>query len=209
MHYYRIAVKVVPELDPWILRKTAEELDIPLILPNGIVTEETIIVVAPKTKGKGFIKAYKQNKRTFVTCFIHHSPEIAWKRILCVIVNFIEKRLKALLNKMKIQPYMVDHLPLERLHESLLYNIIENYSFLLRRVVESFSHGLCWLKRKLKECLMEIGRQNMVKARIVERSIGELTSLIKDFKRVPEALKATPDPPIINKLAEVLLIEGG
>lgn len=209
MRYYRITVKVVAELDPWILRECAAELERPLLLPNGIVREQTIIVVAQRRKGRGFVKAYKNGDDTLVTAFIHRCPEIAVKRVLCVIANFIEKRLKALLKKLNVEPHQIDYISLERLHHSLLYNIIESYSLIINRMVRSLSHGLCWLKEKLKEVLFEIGRQNMLKTRALKKTLERVRELVMAFKRVPDALKAVPDPPLLKRLEGVLAVEAG
>jgi len=226
MHYWRIALKVHDELDQEILAREQKWVLWPWTSPMGKVDSETIIHIARtitkemkvklknlfKTGGrkayfKGLLRGFKhENKRGYFTyVVVNESPEIAVKRTLTLLMNFLKKRLDGFVKKLKLQPYMF-----KGVNNSLLINILlENYSLVIRTIAKNFIETLNWLKEKLKDLYAEIGRQNVEKTKI-KPLIKEIRNILSLFIQ-PNVFRnpAIPDPPIIQKLLVVFKSEKG
>lgn len=154
LNYYRIIIKVVPELDNPTARAEGINLWKPLITPAGYSDSELIILISPKLKTRGYIRGFKHvNKPGYLTAvFIdkYKNPLVLWKKILEKLISpFIAKRLKALYDSLNFQPYQYDYIELKR-HYYIWNNIIAKFSVSLGLIVKSFSHVLNWIDCKVK-----------------------------------------------------------
>lgn len=215
MRYYRIAVKVVENVDNKTKKQYWDELKKPLITPNGAVSEETLVIVSQKRRGKEFVSPDGRSSRSFKTVFISRVPEIAVKRVLCVIAKFLESRIKGMLSKLHIEIWQIANTSvasftyLYRSLHSIIYNtvtIIERLSSPIKRFIGCMSKSYDWLAQKIREIASEIGRQDMIKSKIIFKTVKQLQRLVKDLKRVPEPLKnqRVPDPQLAVYLDRAL-----
>jgi len=224
MHYWRIIVKVYQEIDGEQIEKNQKELKIPYIKPVGIIDSETICHLAMTTTPehrhklkclwkaggrkawfKGLLRGFRHsNKRGYFTpIVVHQSPDIAVKRLLSLLYNFLKKRIVALLKKLKLQEWMFNEYLEKRQHNSLLM-LLEHYSVTMRTITKSFLETFDWVRMKLKDLYAEIGRQNVQKTKI-KPLIKEIREVVSVFRR-QNTLKNIdiPDPPLIKQLITVL-----
>jgi len=177
MQYYRIVVKVVPEVDPWIARDEAKRLsENPLYPPLGVVDSELVAIVAPRRKARGFIRGFRHiQKRGYLTAvIISKVPEFTFKRLLTLITNFLKTRINKLLEKLHLENWQKDYVSEDRLYY-IISNIIERFSYGIAVTLRSLSHSLSWLLAKLKTVFREIGLQNTV------------ISALRTIRKLPES----------------------
>ncbi|MEM4977194.1 MAG: hypothetical protein QXT64_07720 [Desulfurococcaceae archaeon] len=214
MKYYRIAVKVVEEVDNKSKKQYWNELKKPLLTPNGQVSEETLVIVSQKRHGEEFVSPDGKN-RSFKTVFISRVPEIAVKRVLCVLAKFLESRIKGMLDKLHIEVWQIANTAvtsftyLYRSLHSIIYNtvtIIERLSSPIKRFICCISKSYDWLLKKVRELNSEIGRQDMIKSKIVFKTVKQLRGLVEAFKQIPEPVKSqsVPDPQVVMYLEKAL-----
>lgn len=202
IQYYRITVKVLPELDWETVKEQLPDSMRQTIRPNGIVDSELIVFIAPKRSEKArkerqFLRGFRHiKKRGYLTAIvINPIPEICMKRMLTLIANFLKTRIKKLLEKLNFQPWQYDYKGKEYLYYSKLVDIIESFSYSIATTLRSLSHSLNWILMKLKHTLRQIGRQSMAKMAI--NKFFELKTLLKDMR--------FSNPQIVKKL-ELLLV---
>lgn len=191
MAYYRIAVKVVPELDSQTARQESLLVQKPMRTPMGYIDSELIALVTPKLKSRGFIRGFRHKpKKGYLTAsIITKVPEIAFKRLLTLIQNFLERRIKALLETLDIPQWKLNYKEASLLYyvEEATY-IIERFSHAIASTIRCFSHSLSWVKGKIKSVLHEIGVQNMTKL------------ALKPLKDLPRSFQIR----VLNELAVVV-----
>jgi len=220
MHYWRIIVKVYGEIDKETMQKNQQSLKTPYIRPVGIVDSETICHLAmtntkehkQKLKAlwkaggrkawfKGLLRGFRHECRRgyFTIIIVNQSPDIAVKRLLALLLNFLYKRIIAFLKKLKLQPWMFLEYLKKRQISSLLI-LIEKYSLTIRNIMKSLLETFNWLKAKLKDLYAEIGRQNVQKTKI-KPLLREIRQVIAVFKQKNSLRnRDVPDPPIIKRL---------
>lgn len=186
LQYYRVAVKILPELDRDISKTESAAMRKLQIRPNGVLDSELIVLMAEKRSEKAkkerqFLRGFKHVKKPgYLTAqIITNIPEIAFKRMLTLISKFIEKRIDKLLEKMDFQPWQYDFKEKQQFYYSYLFSLIERFSHLIATTLRSFSHVLYWVNGKIKAVKREIGRQSMLKMAI--HKIRELKPLLKDL----------------------------
>jgi len=224
MHYWRIIVKVYQEIDEESLTKNQNSLKNPYARPVGVIDSETICHLAMTTTEehrhklkclwkaggrkawfKGLLRGFKHQKKRgyFTPIIVHQSPDIAVKRLLSLLYNFLKTRITQLLKRLKLQPWMFNEY-LEKRNNNSLLMLIERYSVTLRTITKSFLETFDWLKMKLKDLYAEIGRQNVQKTKI-KPLIEEIKSVIHVFKQKNSLRNVDiPDPPLIKRLIVAL-----
>ena len=225
MHYWRIIVKLYDEIDKESMLRNQQAMLTPYIRPAGIIDSETICHLAKDTTGehkhklrclwnqggrrawfKGLLRGFKhQNKRGYFTpIVVHQSPDIAAKRLLALLHNFLKTRILAMLRKLKLQDWMFQEYLIKRNFSSLLY-LLEKYSVTLRTIVKNFLETFDWLTCKLKDLYAEIGRQNVQQTKI-KPLIHEIKQIIDVFRKQNSLRNMdSPEPPIIQRLMLAIL----
>ena len=93
MQFYRVIVKVVPEIDRETIRREHRALLKPRIKPAGVMDSELVVFVAPRRTEKGikerqFLRGFRHrrvndNHYSWLTAIIiNKAPEICMKRLL-------------------------------------------------------------------------------------------------------------------------------
>ena len=202
LKFSRIAVKVLPELDGEVAAAELKALVPPLIRPPGRVDSELRVLIAPRRRGPFFIRAKRLAPGYRTAVIITPVPEIALKRLLAIVLGFIKRRVKALLEKTGKEGlwghiFKGDHFVARN---SLLY-IIECFGLSLRNSLACLCHFWNWLAVKLRHVMAEIGRQSMVK--MAMRKIAEVKELLSMIKAVPRYVWRE-EPAVLKRLEEVL-----
>jgi len=188
LRYYRIVIKVLPNIDAESAHVESVIQQAPQQTPMGIVDSELIVLVAPHLKRRGFIRGWRHIKHPgyLTAVVVSKIPEIAFKRILTLVANFLEKRIDKLLEKLGFQPWEYDYIKKEEFYYKSVRSIIEQYSHLIAVTLRSFSHVLAWVKGKIRSVLHEIGLMNMAQQAL--RPLRQLSR--KDQISVLERIKA-------------------
>jgi hypothetical protein len=193
MQFHRIAVAVLPEIDERIYDGEINRLITPFTSPMGILDSDTIFVVAPKVtrehalrvkqlKHKAMLKIKRKGK-AFIIPIVSPIPEIAFKKLVSHIKNFWEKRVKAFLDRLKIQPWMYDH---------KIENIISITADHLKRVIEKYNSQIIHSLRSMiahfayfRSCVTEVARclarLSMLKAKLLR--FAEMIPFLEPKKR--------------------------
>lgn len=167
LQFYRVIIKVVDSLDRESVHTESIQLQKPLKYPSGIIDSELIVVVSPKLKQRGFVRGFKHIKKPgyLTAAIVAKFPELAFLRILKIMANFFDRRIKAFLAKLdfdtEFQPWKYDYKKSEQFYYMMLTGIIERYSHTIALSLRCFSHVLAWIKGKIKSLYHEIGLQNM------------------------------------------------
>ena len=185
--FSRIIIKVLPEIDRQAAHEQAIECFEQHIKPAGVIDSELIVLVAPKRSAKArkerqFIRSFKHEKKPgyLTAVVINPVPEICLKRILTVVANFLKKRIKALLEKLKIEPWQTDYKEQDTLYYSTLASVVESFSYLIATSLRCLSHSLNWILMKIRGLKQEIGRQNVLKMAISK--VSELKTILQGVK---------------------------
>ena len=224
MHYWRIIVKVYSEIDKESIDLNQSNLQTPYCRPVGVIDSETVCHLAQQTTPehkhkmkclwkaggrrawfKGLLRGFKHSKKRgyFTPVVVHQSPDIAVKRLLSLLYNFLKRRITAFLKKLKLQPWMFNEYLVKRHNNSLLI-LVERYSITIRNILSSFLGTFDWLRMKLKDLYAEIGRQNVQKTKI-KPLLDEIRSVVAVFRRQNSLRNVdVPDPQIISQLIEAI-----
>lgn len=161
LEYLRIAIQVLPMMSREQKAEETYKLAQPIKIPHGKIESELLILIAPRQYKWGIIHGFKhRNIRGYFTgIFVNASPDIVWKRVLDLLINFLGKRLDGLMDSLGFERW-VWKWALKK-HISLYYRILEHFSFVLRQ--SAFTLIQLWqhLLSKMKTLLGEIGEQNM------------------------------------------------
>jgi len=157
MRYYRIVIKVVPEISQTQAKELAVELSKPIVKPNGIVDSETIFIVAPRRKGwtHGFKHLPLKGHQTCI--LINKNPYEIFKLLKRLIWRFLESRLNALLRKFNLQADCqaneIWYKKKGSFYYIYYYNNRRTRFRLYRHIIQTIkclSRFLDWLKQKAK-----------------------------------------------------------
>jgi hypothetical protein len=214
MGYYRIAVKVVEELDEDSIRREQPYMMWAWTTPMGKVESELIVYIARRTnekqRRKGIIKGFKHSAKPgyFTAIFVNKNPEITVKRLEDFVSNFIEKRIRSFLEKLKLPQWMFEE-HLRRGHKSSLLILIEKYSLTIRNNLHSMLETLLWIRDKARLLEGEIKRQEAITSKL-KPLMDEVKNTLKVFTfDNPFKNPNVRDPQIIERLLEVFPIEKG
>jgi hypothetical protein len=175
LSYYRIAIKLVPEIDKQTLHEEAQKLQQPMHSPTGQLDSELQIIISPKLKKWGFLHAFRhvQKKGYLTNVYITRShnqtlpPEVLWVRILRFISEFLNKRILAFLDALKLQPYQWDHKDMNMLYYICNNSaILSRFSHAIRTSIVSMSHTLDVILHRIWSLKDEIGSQTLAKQAI-------------------------------------------
>ena len=181
LSYYRIVLKLIPEVDNQRFREEVEKLRTPLRQVPGVIDSELIIVLSPKLSKWGFIRAFRHIKKPgylssiFITKAFDKKtrksylipPQVMWTKLVRFIAEFLNKRILAWLDSLKLQPFQWDYNA-----SNMLYYICSNseiltrFSHSIRTSIVSLSHSLDWLLKKISDIKKEIGAENAAKQAI-------------------------------------------
>jgi len=133
MQYYRIAVKVVPEISQQKAKELAIGLMNPRQRPNGIIDSESIFIVA--LRRRGWIHGFRHVKLPgYLTCIVvDRNPHEAIKTICRLIWRF----LKSMRSGTRRTAPSIIVIP---------NNIINKLSYHIRQTIRCLSRFLDWLK---------------------------------------------------------------
>lgn len=208
MKYYRIAVKIVPEMNHAEFKNEVDALR-PIKAfggrgPAGTIDSETICVISQRAKFP-WPRGYRQNpgkKGYMAYAFVDRIPERATKRLLTAVTAFIANRLKRLFEAFR------QDLPDNEIR-SLYYS---NFLWKLERILPDvanaarcLAHLYNWFNRKIREILQLVGRQSLIQRALTHW--GELRSDLEALRYGPKPLLAE-DPPILGPLIAVLDYRG-
>jgi hypothetical protein len=199
MQCHRIVVVVLPELDKETYEGEIVRLISPLSPPLGFIDSTTIFVVAPKPTHKQALMVKKEKFKAMLKikrvagCFaipiISPVPEIAFKKLMGHIKNFWEKRVKAFLDRLKIQPWMYDYKVKNLISNTL--TVLENYDSQITYCLKSMVAHLVYFMDGFSDALKTIAGIGMAK---------EFAEMLKGLKppmrekvliRLQECLQAT------------------
>jgi hypothetical protein len=213
LRFNRIDITVVPELDEAVFEREAESMRRPLVSPAGIEDSSTGFVVAPRvtedharrvrTLGKRGMLKIRKFGRTFVVPIVAKTPEEAFRKILSHIVNFWEKRVRAFLEKLKIQPWQYDYKVTNLLSNTI--RVIENYDSRIRYSLKAMVAHLAYFREGLERVGDLIRTVEHLKSLIrpLYRTVKEATRLVE---RLPEGLKPLWSDTAV-RLAEEMRLE--
>ena len=190
LSHYRIAIKVLDCIDHETKKPEAYKLCEHLKDPEGNIESELLILIAPRQLRYGLVRAFKHRNLPgyFTAVVVNSSPEIVWKRVLCLIINFIEKRLAGFFESLNI-PAWIWKWHVKNNHCSTIDTIIEHFSYVLRQSFHTFIKLLDHLTRKLNEVLKEIGVQNVAKQALKPLLDIKPADLQRVFSIIREELK--------------------
>jgi len=190
---HRIAVVVLPELDRETYEGEIVRLIRPLSSPLGFIDSTTIFVVAPKVTRQHAFKVWKEKfkamlkiKRVagcFVIPIVSPSPEIAFKKLMSHVKNFWERRVKAFLERLKIQPWMYDYRVKNLISNT--FKVLENYDKQIIYCLKSMVAHLVYFVDGFKEALRAIGSLNLMKGKVMDtaRRLAEALAVLEPEKR--------------------------
>lgn len=183
LSYYRIAIKVLPEISQEAKFAEAQSLSNLINQPLGTVESELLILIAPRQNKWGLVRGFKHlNKPGYFTAvFVNKSPEIVWKRVLDHILNFINKRLEGLMVSLGFERWLWKWHSLKG-HINALLLIVERFSFVIQQSFLTLQKLYNHLIKKLKEVLSEIGIQNIVFHNTFQELRSEITILTRALK---------------------------
>lgn len=178
--FMRIAIQVLPYNSNQYKRKDSAKLMNRLQEPHGDIDSELLILIAPQQDKWGLVRAFKHRNKPgyFTAVFTNKSPEIVWKRVLDHIHNFISKRLEGLMKAMTLEDWVWRWL-VNKESKSLLYVVIENFSYVLRQSCLTFMELIWHFKRQIKLVLGDIGAANMA----LHRTCREIREEIKVLQK--------------------------
>ena len=190
LSHYRIAIKVLDCIDHETKKSEAYKLCEHLKDPLGNIESELLILIAPRQLRYGLVRGFKHRNLPgyFTAVIVNSSPEIVWKRVLCLIINFIEKRLAGFFESLNI-PAWIWKWHIKNNHCSTIDTIIERFSYVLRQSFHTFIKLLDHLTRKLNEILKEIGIQNAAKQALRPLLDMKPADLQRVFSIIREELK--------------------
>jgi hypothetical protein len=206
MQCHRIVVSILPELDSEIYEGEITRLIRPLSPRLGFIDSTTIFIVAPKVTKQHAFMVWKEKRKAmlkiknvhgcFVIPIIHQVPEIAFKKLMNHIKNFWDKRVKAFLDKLKIQPWMYDY-KIENLFSNT-FKVIENYNQQIIYCIKSMAAHLVYFMKGLTNAIKLISKLNNDKTKIVETALrlAEAFNVLEPEKREL----------VLEKLNECLMI---
>jgi hypothetical protein len=209
MQYFGITVKVLPEIDKETLRdefQTWEHKQ--LVKPVGVLDSRLIAFVSPHLSArarhdkKKWPRGFRYRAGHMCAVIVSDVPEVCVKRLQVLVANFLKKRVRKLLESVNLDQLVAKE-------ESVYYQryvvgIIEEFSLSLGNMLQCLSRSLAWILKGAEFVLREVGRQNMIRLHIVERQVMELRETLKPFVRCSPSFKSGCDPPIVEKLLEVL-----
>jgi hypothetical protein len=190
---HRIVVSVQPELDTESFEREVQRLAKPLRTPLGKIDSETLFIIAPKISEKQRSrlrrlgkKAYIRNRRfgyRFATPIITESPEIAVKKLMERLTHFWQKRVKAFLERVKLQAWMYDYKVKNLLSNTIL--VLEEYDSNIKHSLRSMVAHLLFFEERLREAFRGIGRLNGLKMRVfaVSERISSMLSLLDEHDK--------------------------
>jgi len=172
MRYYRVVVKVVPEISQGEAKELAIDLMKPRQKPNGIIESESIFIVAPKRKGwtHGFRHVRLPGHQTCI--IVDRNPLRAFQTLKKLIAKFVESKLKGILRKFGLQPDCSLNEIWYKKKGSFYYCIFYNNKrtrfklyYHIRQTIRCLSRFLDWLKQRAK------------RLKVVERMLDELVKV--------------------------------
>jgi len=185
--FFRVIIKVLPEIDSQAAHEQAIECFKRHVSPAGVVDSELICLVAPRKSARawrrkeGLIRGFKQARKPgYLTGVFIGPPEICMFRVGKVIANFLQKRIKALLEKLNLEPWQYDYKGHEHLYYTNVCNVIDSFSHLIATSLRCLSHSLNWIIMKVRGLKREIGRLNMLKMAI--HKVSELKTILQSVK---------------------------
>jgi hypothetical protein len=195
MNYYRIIIKVCPELNNKLAREESRKQVLnPLILPVGKIDSELVILITPRLNEQGFVRGFRheKNKKGYMTAVFvdkHKQPIPLMHKILEKIIEpFLEKRLLGIFESLDLQPYKYDYSKLSKLYY-IWNNLIASFSYSLGQIVKSFSHCLNWFAMKRRHLKTLLGDQSIEKAMLERIEPLSLERQIRLYRKISEQLK--------------------
>lgn len=190
LSYYRIAIKVLPEISQEAKLTEAQSLSNLIKQPLGIVESELLILIAPRQNKWGLVRGFKHlNKPGYFTAvFVNKSPEIVWKRVMAHILNFISKRLDGLMNALGFETWVWKWILSKRNTYCSNIRIVEHYSYVIRQSFETLVLLYQHFKDKLRLVLGEIGAENVALAVLRPLKALGMDELARVFTIVRETL---------------------
>ena len=157
MSFFRIVMKVVPEISQKEAKELSVDLMRPLEKPVGVIDSELIVLVAPRRKGytHGFKHVPMRGHLTAI--IINRNAIEVVKKLSRIIYKFIEKRMDALLEKFGIQRDCKAHEVYYKKKGSFYYikyinNRRVNFPLHLHiiKTIRCLSHFLDWMVQRLR-----------------------------------------------------------
>jgi hypothetical protein len=188
--YYRIAIKVLPEISQEAKLTEVQSLSNLIKQPLGIVESELLVLIAPRQNKWGLVRGFKHANKPgyFTAVFVNKSPEIIWKRVMAHILNFISKRLDGLMRALGFETWVWKWILSKRNSYCSTIRIVEQFSYVIRQSFETLVLLHQHFRDKLQAILSEIGMQNVALA--VLKPLKELKNdeLARVFTIVRERL---------------------
>ncbi len=202
LSYYRIAIQVQSIVSNENKKQDAEELSHHMKEPLGEVESELLILVAPRQHHWGLVKAFKHRNAPgyFTAIFVNSSPEIVWKRVLCHIANFIEKRLKGLFMSLGLSERLWEYR--QNTEGYLLYYsyTLAHFSMTIRQSAHTFLWLFSHLRKCLKQTFKEIGLNNMALEALKPLKQLNIEELTRVFNIIREKLSIELKVNVENQL---------
>jgi hypothetical protein len=189
LNYSRIAIQIQELNSNDTKHAEAYKLMEPIKQPFGLVDSELLILIAPHQDRWGLVKGFKHRNKPgyFTAVFTNTSPEIIWKRVLDLIMNFTQKRLDGIFKAMGFETWVWKWA--QNKDKSLYYRIVEHFSYTLRQSVFTLLEFWQHLRRSMQLILNEIGIANTVKQAVRPLLGLNLATLQRVFNGIREDLQ--------------------
>lgn len=186
LKYYRIIIKILPEISNKTKREEAIKLTKRIRQPLGEVESELICLVAYKQDKPGIVKGFKHStqKGYFTGVFVssQRSPDLIWKRILDHVHNFIMKKLDGLMRALGFETWVWKWLLKKRDNCFNMSSILKRFSLSIRQSVFTFVKLIQHLCDREKQVLEDIGVQNVAFSKTTREIKEDIAVLQKALK---------------------------
>lgn len=190
LSYNRIVIQVQTENSNDTKHETAYKLMKHLKKPLGNVESELILIIAPRQDRWGLVKGFKHRNKPgyFTAVYTNKSPEIVWKRILDLLLNFTNKRLDGFMKSLGFEKWVWKWAQ-NKGYDYLYYTILENFSYSLRQSVLTLTRLYKHFKDCMKGVLKDIGVANVAKQVIKPLKTLDFDSLSRVMSKIREELQ--------------------
>lgn len=190
MRFYRVVVKVVPEVSQEKAKELAVDLMKPMQKPAGIIESESIFIISPKQKG--WIHGFRHVKLPghLTSVIVDRNPLKAFRKMKELIMKFLESKLKGIFRKFNIQPDCnFNEIWYKKKDDFYYCNYYDNRKTRfklyrhIRQTIKCLSRFMDWLKQKIKERNAIIDMLKKIEGFILKKQFEMITSLRRSIIR--------------------------
>ena len=216
--YYRVEVKVEERpLDDEVYRRDLEEMVRRPVHPPPHVVDSELFVVMGRRRARGFrefIRGRRLAPGRRTACIIHELPETCTKRLAYIIGNFIEHRLRRLIddqNALLEEPLKWTFKKVSSTWLRFKSDLLEKVWGSLRNAAECLADFLGWLHDRVRWLRERVAERNLFQeaVRAVREAWSALRRLLRyGAGRVEEVLEAARRAVLVEAARRPMYREG-